>query len=672
MTNSGGLPAVRMRPFTRVVATALVGSVAGPACLVLANSWRPEISFTLLRDLPPIATGFYPVERSGHDAWVWTRERAEITLSGLDRRWTWSCVVGLRGGRPDSATQPDLELALDGARAAVHHTTNDYQEVQVTAAPAPGKTGLVLTLRSSTTMRPGGGDSRSLGVQVNRLMCRPAHSGIVLPPGPPLRASALAAATFGAAFGVTLATFAGAAAATVLLAAAQAAVMVAGTALFGPFSGTVARLAAWIALLMVAALGVLRASLRRSPSAAARFVVAFSAGALYLKLIALVHPAKLLVDALFHAHRFDAVLAGRFYFTQLSTSATPFPYAIGLYLFAAPWSWMTDDHMTLLRIVVVAADVLASALLYVLIVRAWGDRLAGAVAIALSSLVPLWYLIVGSANLTNAFGQSVSTATMVAAVIWAKRGGWAGRLAGLTLLATLGLLCHVSTFALLLTMLVAIAFLYWWKGGPLLRPAAQSVLIAALAATVLSTALYWGHFGSLYAARLGGVRAALSARLAPADAATAPAEAAATDKAPVRGRVFVPLHLRAAGALRQTVVNVGWPILVLALAGIWRVRRDPSPGGGPDPLVLALAAMGLTCFLFLTFAVLTAIDVRYQQDAWEFIGRVELLTYPAAVVLAALGAARAWRAGTALRLASVGLLAAAAFLGLRAWFGWLV
>jgi hypothetical protein len=661
-----------MRPLTRVVAAALVGAVAGPVCLILAHSRSPLISFGLLRDLPPIATGFYPVERSGHDAWVWTRERAEITLAGLDRRWTWACVVGLRGGRPGPAAQPDVELALDGARAATFHTTNDYQDVQVTAPPAPGKTGLILTLRSSTTMVPGGRDPRSLGVQVDRLMCHASDAGIVLPPLPPLRTAALAAAAFGAAFGVAFATFGGAVAATLLLAAAQATVMAAGTALFGPFSGTVARLAVWIALLMAAALGALRAALRRAPSAAARFIVAFSAGAFYLKLIALVHPSKPLVDALFHAHRFERVLDGRFYFTQLSTSATPFPYAIGLYLFAAPWSWLTNDHVTLLRIVVVAADALASALLYLLIVRAWSDRLAGAVAVVLSSLLPLWYLIVGSANLTNAFGQSVSTVTMVAAVIWAEPGGWAGRLAGLTLLATLGLLCHVSTFALLLTMLLALAFLYRWKGGPVLRPAATWILIATLAATALSTALYWGHFSSLYAARLETVRAGFSARLAPTDAVTAPADVAATDKGPARGRVFVPLHLRAVGAIRQTVVNVGWPILILALAGAWRVWRERSPSGWPDPLVLALGAMGLTCLLFLAFAVLTAVDVRYQQDAWEFIGRVELLTYPAAVVLAARGAAWACRAGIALRLSSVALLAAAAVLGLRAWHWWLL
>ena len=81
--------------------------------------------------------------------------------------------------------------------------------------------------------------------------------------------------------------------------------------------------------------------------------------------------------------------------------------------------------------------------------------------------------------------------------------------------------------------------------------------------------------------------------------------------------------------------------------------------------------MGLTCLLFLLFAVLSAVDRRYQQDAWEFIGRVELLTYPAAVILAARGTAWAWRAGTVRRLVSGALLASAAALGLRAWLGWL-
>jgi hypothetical protein len=59
---------------------------------------------------------------------------------------------------------------------------------------------------------------------------------------------------------------------------------------------------------------------------------------------------------------------------------------------------------------------------------------------------------------------------------------------------------------------------------------------------------------------------------------------------------------------------------------------------------------------FVTFTVLTAVDVRYQQDAWEFISRVEHITSPAAVIFAAIGAAWAWRASLPARIASVVLL----------------
>src|SRR5450756_2876862 len=103
-------------------------------------------------------------------------------------------------------------------------------------------------------------------------------------------------------------------------------------ALYGPYPSLVIRLAFWIALAIVACVTLLQSARRELLRNTARFAIAFSAGALYLQLLALLNPSKPLVDALFHAHRFEYVLAGRFYFTQLSTSATPFPYAIGLYL----------------------------------------------------------------------------------------------------------------------------------------------------------------------------------------------------------------------------------------------------------------------------------------------------------------------------------------------------
>jgi hypothetical protein len=65
------------------------------------------------------------------------------------------------------------------------------------------------------------------------------------------------------------------------------------------------------------------------------------------------------------------------------------------------------------------------------------------------------------------------------------------------------------------------------------------------------------------------------------------------------------------------------------------------------------------------------VDMRYQQDAWEFIGRVEHATYPAAVILAASGAVWAWRAGIVGRLLSAVLLVAAVIPAMHAWHGWI-
>jgi hypothetical protein len=70
-------------------------------------------------------------------------------------------------------------------------------------------------------------------------------------------------------------------------------------------------------------------------------------------------------------------------------------------------------------------------------------------------------------------------------------------------------------------------------------------------------------------------------------------------------------------------------------------------------------------------SVVGASDVRYQQDAFEFIGRVEHATCPVAVILAAYGAIWAWRAGTVARLASSALLVAAVVAAVRVWAQWL-
>jgi hypothetical protein len=115
------------------------------------------------------------------------------------------------------------------------------------------------------------------------------------------------------------------------------------------------------------------------------------------------------------------------------------------------------------------------------------------------------------------------------------------------------------------------------------------------------------------------------------------------------------------------VASIGWPILLLAALGAWRVVA----GRLRDRLVCLLAAWGLVCLVFVGVSVIAPAGVKYQQDAWEFIGRIEHATYPAAVILAARGAIWAWRAGTAWRAASFVLMLAAVVTGVHAWTAWL-
>jgi hypothetical protein len=505
-------------------------------------------------------------------------------------------------------------------------------------------------------------------VQVNRLSCRPVE-GLAVPPrratGPVALATALLAVGFVAA-GLTAA---GAAGAALLMAAGHAWAIVRWGGAFGSYPGSVVFLAFWMACAMAGLVRFL-AFLRKEPLPdPARWAIILSASVLYLQLVALLHPSKSIVDALFHAHRFDDVLAGRFYFTQLSTSATPFPYAIGLYLFAAPWAFLTTNHVALLRVVVSASEIVAGALLYPTVVRAWESRLAGVVAVALFSIVPASYGIIGNANLTNAFGQAVSVVAVAAVVLLAERLRQIGPFLGVALLATLGLMSHVSTAVLLTSTLMSIAALFSWFGAPALRASARSIVLVTIVALLASTALYWGHFGAVYSAQfermLASVRAGQTAGN-PAGGVSRPASSGVS-AAPTLGRSTLPLSARVKQTFSQTVDVLGWPILLLAFVGTWRLMRE----GARDRLGLTIGGWGVVCVAFVAFSTISPGSRTYQQDAFEFISRVEHATMPAAVLLAARGAVWAWRKGSTLRLASGALLAWAVVTGVQAWAQWL-
>ena len=641
-----------IRTTARVLIAAIVGAAAGAICVAAAYARQPAITLDMDRALPRrVASGFYPVERAGETTFAWTAGRADITLRGLSRSADWMCVVTFRGGRSNPAAQPVVDVAVDGITAGTATATNDFQEIQA-SVPRRASQGATLSIASSSTIVPGPSDPRELGVQVDRVMCRPEGAALIRPPRGVARDAALNVAAFGAAFALAGTTLGAALLAALLMAAAQALPLSTGAAPYIGFSSSSSSFALWIAGLTVVLIKALERLRGRPLDATARFVLLFSGAALYLKLLGLLHPSKLLVDAVFHAHRLEWVLSGRYFFTQPMPGGVSFPYAIGLYVFAAPWAALTRDYVTLLRVVVCAAEVVAGALLYPAIVRAWGNRAAAATAIVLFNVVPLPYGLVGNANLTNAFGQSVALATLMIATMVSTARHSAAPVIGLFSLCALAFLSHVSTFALLAVTLVALAFFYRWRGGPALSRMAWTILGVTTVAALAAVVVYYGHFGEVY-------RTALRVR----------SEAAVMESLPVpTGRsapAANPLGVRIGNALAFTFGAVGWPILVLAGVGMWRVWS----GGLRDRAGFAVAAWGVAYVAFLAVAVMR-VDAPFQRYAAEFFGRVLLATYPAAVMLAACGIGWAWPKGIALRVVTVMLVGCAVILGLQHWTGW--
>jgi hypothetical protein len=651
-----------VNPLVRTICVAGAGALAGAVSVALAFVAHPDFTLEMDRDLPRNVSGVYAPEYiRGAETFAWTARSARVSLPGFDRRVPWSCTVRIRGGRSAPLAQPAVDLGVDGVTVATRLATNAYEDLQAGIPPSPRR-GLVLTVTSSTTVVPGPGDPRELGVQIDRLQCRPAEGHTALPPRRAYLAGMLAGALFGAAFGLIGITTGTALGAVVLLTVAQAFPLTAGPAPYNAYADRAPWLALWIAGVMVLAVRTIEWPGRPRLRQTARFVVAFSAGVLYLKLLGILHPSKPLVDAVFQAHRLEWVLAGRYYFTQLMPSGVQFPYAIGLYAFAAPWSVFTRDHVMLLRIVVCVTEAVAAASLYPMIARTWGDRLAGAVAVALFTAMPIGYWVIGNANLTNAFGQSIALLTVAVIVVWSPRPLRARHVLAWILLASLGLLSHISTFATLLVTLSALTVLFWSAGGGALRAPARALLLALVAAVAIAIGTYYGHFGDVYLKALR-VRAGGAPIAAPAQAPSD--ETPRTGIAAEGGARGTGTGARTASSLRLVIASLGWPILLMAGAGVWRVSRQQSR----DPLVLALCAWGVAFVVFLGVGLLP-VEPQFERYSLEFVSRVAYAACPAAAILAGAGAAWGWRSGRMPRTVSVVLLALGMAEGLREWIAW--
>jgi hypothetical protein len=625
-----------MQGIGRAFATAVLAAVAGAVAAVVLYAWHPAINVEFDRDLSKNVEGFYPSERDQASGltFAWTGPDALIRLPGLDRRLPWMLTLRVRSLRPNPATHPDVTLLADGVDVATAHTGTEFKEITATIPALSNRRGLTLGLHSSNTFVPGKADPRTLGIMVDRVALAP--SGPVLLPTQAIGAAALSSAAMGAALAVLGMTAGSAIGGAVLLSAGDAAVVAHG---FGPFSGypaTVAAVGCWIALVLALVALAFRYARPEPLRNTARFAIAFTASALFLKMLVLLHPDMPIGDALFQAHRFELVLAGRLYFTSIAPGGYAFPYAPGLYVFAslfAPLVHRGAGDVVLLRIVTLSLDAVVAALLYRAIVAASEDRLAAAMSVALYHLIPLDFSIVTTGNLTNAFAQSLSVVALVLMASSAVRLDRAAATASFGLVLLAAFLSHTSTVAILFVSSIAIAALFWSRSTPEFRSSAAAIAGAAVVAGVLSVVLYYGHFMETYRtqfARIGHET---------------------VTSAPVVGHRTLADRFEAVPYFLN--ICYGVPAIVLGVLGSASLSRRLWP----DRLTLTIAGWLAGCAVFLIVGILTPIDMRYY-----------LAAIPAVALLGSAGAAAAWSRGAVWRGVAIALLAGAVATGVHTWW----
>jgi hypothetical protein len=599
--------------------------------LAVWYAWHPALTIELNTDPPGLVSGLYRAERND-DAqltFAWTKQDVTIRLPGIDRRVDWTLNLRVRGGRAVAAENPQLDIFADGMPLGGRQLMPEFETVTVPIPATPERRrGLVIALHCSRVFVPGPADPRPLGVMLDRVWLVP--SGAVLAPRGAISAGALGAAI--ALLGVTPGS---AVIAAVLLSAGDAAVIARGFGPFTDFPRIATTLGCAIALALVVMAWTTERVRGQSLRNTARFAAAFSACALFLRLLVLLHPDMPIRDTLFQAHRFETVLRGNLFFTSVAPGGYSFPYSPGLYLFAAPFASLVRRgaaDMTLLRIVVCSADAIAAVLLYRAVIQAWGDRLAAAIAVALYQLLPIGFGVISSGNLTNAFAQSVAVACLVAMSAAAVRLERPLPVAGLALLLAAAYLSHTSTLAILVVATFAIAALFRVRGGPALRSPSAAVLVATTGASILAFALYYAHFMDTY----GLVFGRLSHE-------TASAAVDAGGRTIGDRLAIVPYYLR-------NYFDVG--ALVLAAVGCWWMRRLR------DRLALTILGWGLSCALFMAIGILTPMDMRYY-----------LAAVPVVALTAGYGASRGWQRSAAWRGAAALLLASVVAAGISSWWG---
>jgi hypothetical protein len=377
---------------------------------------RSPIRVPLRADPHNTRTGFYSVERSRDGLFMWTAPHAQFSIAGLDRRLDWRVTIETNTWRPRGVSLPMVRIGVDGVTLAEARTRRDLT-LAVVAPRRSAASGIVVSIDTTPAYTPPR-DRRQLGVTVTSMTLEPI-GGV---PRVPWRAAASGVAAI---LMLTVAVAASGAVSLVVgifacvVAWGQAGFLARGLGPYLQYPTQILVLAALLGAGFFATVWGIEKVRRERISSAAMCAGALSLAACYVKLLMLLHADMPIGDGVFHAHRFEYVLAGRLYFTSLTPDNYAFPYPIFLYLVSSPFAWLTSDSLdrvALLRIITTVADAAAASLLYWMIVRATADKVAGVACVVWYHAIPMTAWMITEGALTNAFAQTLFVASLALVV----------------------------------------------------------------------------------------------------------------------------------------------------------------------------------------------------------------------------------------------------------------
>ena len=593
-----------LRPRLQQLLAAAVLPVAFLA-LVVPYLVRPEVRLDFDEDGParlPHTRGFHGSEHTGaFFTFAWTSQNARLMLPALPRGTAWTLTVTGRAPRPQNAQAGPVTFAERGRELAVWQAPPRESQppgtFEVTLPPADAA-GLRLDIASGDSFSPGQGDARTLALQVDAIVLRPANRWSAIPWG---RALFFAIAIAGLAWVVFITTSSPPAGAIGIAAALAI--------------GGLGRRASWLYLpsmddavwaaapaLALLGIGLLFRWLWRQPRECAGTAIALSVWFTVVKYALLIHPAMTIGDAAFHQNRFQLVYGGAWLFTS-SAPGGEFPYPPAFYVMATLLPAGHVASVELLRGFALFTDSAAGLLLALALGPVAGGVRAPATAL-LWQTAPALFQVQALTYLTNSFGNAWSAIGLAFLVRTLRDRAAIGWIAAAAAAIVIAFVAHVSSFVMLALTLGAAAGIAALRGRWRAAALAGGVLALCLTCVWL---LYYRHFTPLYAQRWTHTVAA------------APVEAAGSlpiQRDEAHQTAFVPgrpaLQQRLAYVPRYAARYLGIGLLGLAalLPLVWR-RGAAPPDDAP---LLAWGALVATIAAFAA-GQLTPIDLRYYLAA---------------------------------------------------------